>query len=369
MESREEVPMNVNIMYSTEKNESLVLRKSKESCSLFDVKLVERKNPDEKSTKTSCIRIQLDHKRSSDSNSCRMLPTPLTIATNSQKMLKVKTTPEKNHRKRVLRREIKREDEECEGDQEYNRPYHTVRRRRGVGNRNTTYFIFSPLNSKVLSFNSLDDELGSRLKRVKNVPEIIISGLLNRTKSLVGSGRRVGKTGIVQWSDGMQWKMALMHNKDLVQTLENFITIHLPFHQEDLLYLNISLSYLETRKKAQPQRAHLDYFWDALNNRSHQDYPWFAVLPLTQAGMKLHVWPTPGVGKLMHIDYGELVFFRGDVVHAGGLPVDTGLASRCHFYIPKYSSDFDINQGTNWKDPTGRMICHTHFLPYSSFSK
>ena len=215
-------------------------------------------------------------------------------------------------------------------------------------------------------YKSIDEELGNRMKRVNGVPKTVLSGLRERLKFVFSkrAGTRVGKTGIYQHSDGMQWKLHLKSIKGLSIDLENFITLNLPFTQEDPLYLNSSLSFLETRKNQNFQRAHLDYFWNHLTGRTPEDLPWICVLPLTEEGMKLHIWPYAGVGKMMNISLGECVFLRGDVVHAGGMGRP---ASRCHFYLPKFSSDYDVSQGTNWKDPDGKMICHSHFIPRSSF--
>ena len=233
--------------------------------------------------------------------------------------------------------------------------------------RNDTWNLefFKPID-KICVYNNVDEEIGkSRMKRVNGVPESILSNLRKRSRTVFSRNNVHCVNGnIFQHREGIEWRFGLKSINGLSLQLGNFLSAHLPFEQEDPHYLNSSLSFLETRRNQTFQRAHLDYFWNHLCDRAPEDLPWICVFPITEEGMRLHVWPYPGVGKVLNISIGELVFLRGDLVHAGGIGKP---ATRCHFYLPKFSSDYDEQQGTNWRDPNGTMLCHSHFLPVASF--
>lgn len=220
----------------------------------------------------------------------------------------------------------------------------------------------SPVSPTTVVFGTLDEELGCRMRRT-SMPDELIKGLLCRHKKLK-MDQRVRKTGIFQHSEGMEWKLNLKVVKGLTQMLDNFFAMNLPLVQEDPRFLNLSVTFMETRQDetTKPQLAHLDYFWDCLTNREVEDLPWISFAPLSKEGMQLHVWPGPGVAKKLNIPFGQMVFLRGDVVHAGGLG---NPAPRCHFYVPKFASDIDLTQRTNWKDTDGKLLCDRHYLPHN----
>jgi len=101
-------------------------------------------------------------------------------------------------------------------------------------------------------------------------------------------------------------------------------------------------------------RAHVIYTAsnDYMKQVPHTDYPlaairklqnrkawlgWTARMTLTPDGSWIHVWSGPGFSTAIKIEFGECLFLRGDVVHAGGRPkvdkVDS-LYRHLHFYLP-----------------------------------
>lgn len=65
---------------------------------------------------------------------------------------------------------------------------------------------------------------------------------------------------------------------------------------------------------------------------------WTANIPISQDGSYIILWNGPGYGSSIHIPFGKCLLLRSDVVHAGGRPDWTGIASkiflRMHFYLP-----------------------------------
>ena len=114
------------------------------------------------------------------------------------------------------------------------------------------------------------------------------------------------------------------------------------------------------------QPPHCDYHWhtvDRVRHKSRRDdgrrktatdgtpfscvAPYSLLFPLSREGLKLEVWPEtslgctrmgegdpPVVGKMLFIEYGQAVLFRGDVVHAGGYQIKSGRpCPRLHLYV------------------------------------
>lgn len=70
-------------------------------------------------------------------------------------------------------------------------------------------------------------------------------------------------------------------------------------------------------------------------------------MPLTEDGSWIHVWSGPGLSTALKIEFGQCLFLRGDVVHAGGRPmVDTirSFYPRLHFYLPTKLQAAPIDQ-------------------------
>ena len=89
------------------------------------------------------------------------------------------------------------------------------------------------------------------------------------------------------------------------------------------------------------QTPHFDYEPVALTQKEITDkeqFAWIMLLPLSSAGCWVTVWTGPGVGTNMKIKFGECLFLRSDVVHAGGRreiekESDTKFI-RLHCYLP-----------------------------------
>jgi len=89
------------------------------------------------------------------------------------------------------------------------------------------------------------------------------------------------------------------------------------------------------------QTPHFDYEPVALTQKQITDkeqFAWIMLLPLSSAGCWVTVWTGPGVGTNMKIKFGECLFLRSDVVHAGGRreiekESDTKFI-RLHCYLP-----------------------------------
>jgi len=70
-------------------------------------------------------------------------------------------------------------------------------------------------------------------------------------------------------------------------------------------------------------------------------FAWTAIVPTNSLGTCLNIWEKPGYPTNIHIKFGEIFYFRSDVIHSGGrLDVHTSksgpkqLYERLHFYLP-----------------------------------
>jgi len=106
-------------------------------------------------------------------------------------------------------------------------------------------------------------------------------------------------------------------------------------------------TFMKTRPEYQPpQNPHRDYSPKVFARKTGPgEYPWIALIPLTNDGSYLFVWDAPGNEEiLLHIPYGYMLLLRGDTVHAGGLPDESKVGpsyTRLHFYIPTGVGDID----------------------------
>jgi len=94
------------------------------------------------------------------------------------------------------------------------------------------------------------------------------------------------------------------------------------------------------------QRPHMDNVYPIPRNTSLLDltnyyFAWTAIVPTISLGTCLNVWEKPGYPTNIHIKFGEIFYFRSDVVHSGGrLDVHTSksgpkqLYEHLHFYLP-----------------------------------
>jgi hypothetical protein len=89
------------------------------------------------------------------------------------------------------------------------------------------------------------------------------------------------------------------------------------------------------------QVPHFDYQPTVLTQQQIDDkeqFAWIMVLPVTNDGCWITVWTGFGVGTNMEIKYGECLFLRSDVVHAGGRPEIDNESDRkfirLHCYLP-----------------------------------
>jgi hypothetical protein len=132
-------------------------------------------------------------------------------------------------------------------------------------------------------------------------------------------------------------------------------------------------------KESRAQNAHLDYSTGALLGRRNKDrriadgpkkgepFPWSADIPLSEGGMFLAIWhgfktslPTGGCFPVenwsmrLHIPFGWILLWRGDLVHAGGFQNDAkNGALRVHWYIYMKEADRHLDYGRNnttWTD-------------------
>jgi hypothetical protein len=132
-------------------------------------------------------------------------------------------------------------------------------------------------------------------------------------------------------------------------------------------------------KETRAQNAHLDYSIGALLGRRNKDrrisdgpkkgepFPWSADIPLSEGGMFLAIWhgfkesfaqgvgiPVENWSMKLHIPFGWILLWRGDLVHAGGFqngPKNGAL--RVHWYIYMKQADRDLDYGRNnttWTD-------------------
>jgi hypothetical protein len=126
-------------------------------------------------------------------------------------------------------------------------------------------------------------------------------------------------------------------------------------------------------KEARAQNAHLDYSIGALLGRRNKDrrvadgpkkgepFPWSADIPLSDGGMFLAIWhgfktslakkgcfPVENWSMKLHIPFGWILLWRGDLVHAGGFqngPANGAL--RVHWYIYMMQAHRDLDYGRN----------------------
>jgi len=94
------------------------------------------------------------------------------------------------------------------------------------------------------------------------------------------------------------------------------------------------------------QRPHTDYLYPFPRSKKSLDleeyyFAWTAIVPTNSSGTCLNVWEKPGYPTNIHIKFGEIFYFRSDVIHSGGrLDVHTSksgpkqLYERLHFYLP-----------------------------------
>jgi len=90
------------------------------------------------------------------------------------------------------------------------------------------------------------------------------------------------------------------------------------------------------------QDPHQDYFpvtisTDSNKKLNDQWLAWSAIVPISKQGSWITIWYDLTSPRTIEIKYGQMIFFRSDVVHCGGRPrVDT-LADqtyyRLHFYL------------------------------------
>jgi hypothetical protein len=94
------------------------------------------------------------------------------------------------------------------------------------------------------------------------------------------------------------------------------------------------------------QRPHTDYLYPFPRSKTSLDlteyyFAWTAIVPTNSSGTCLNVWEKPGYPTNIHIKFGEIFYFRSDVIHSSGrLDVHTSksgpkqLYERLHFYLP-----------------------------------
>jgi hypothetical protein len=103
------------------------------------------------------------------------------------------------------------------------------------------------------------------------------------------------------------------------------------------------------------QRPHTDYtFPKETAAKGKQYHAWTAIVAMNPEGTCLNIWREPGYPTNIKISYGEVFFFRSDVVHSGGRLSVNSRSSGCmyerlHFYLP-----------TKWQPADPRRINITH---------
>jgi hypothetical protein len=106
----------------------------------------------------------------------------------------------------------------------------------------------------------------------------------------------------------------------------------------DLRSMKASIIYTATDDYSK-QVPHTDYPLTAIIKTQNRNgwIGWTAHMPLTPDGSWLHVWTGPGLSTAMKMEFGQCLFLRGDVVHAGGRPMVDRISSRyprLHFFLP-----------------------------------
>jgi hypothetical protein len=106
----------------------------------------------------------------------------------------------------------------------------------------------------------------------------------------------------------------------------------------DLPSIKASIIYTATDDYSK-QVPHTDYPLTAITETQNRNgwIGWTAHMPLTNDGSWLHVWSGPGLSTAMKMEFGQCLFLRGDVVHAGGRPMVDRISSlypRLHFFLP-----------------------------------
>jgi len=108
------------------------------------------------------------------------------------------------------------------------------------------------------------------------------------------------------------------------------------FYQMKGICTDVEVKYFKTLKKIFDVNMCKDH--TALEGRKY--------MPLTTDGSWIHVWIGPGLSIAMKIEFGQCLFLRGDVVHAGGRAMVDNVKSfypRLHFYLPTKLQPAPIN--------------------------
>jgi hypothetical protein len=89
-------------------------------------------------------------------------------------------------------------------------------------------------------------------------------------------------------------------------------------------------------KSVQKQDPHTDYCLLTTDNPTN--LAWTAHLPINEEeGSYIYIWSGQGCGTAVHIEGGQCLPLRSDVIHSGGVPEGCGVGKtfiRLHFYLP-----------------------------------
>jgi len=158
----------------------------------------------------------------------------------------------------------------------------------------------------------------------------------------------IGKTNLKQWHIEQRFFSLFGKNKydsqvkSFKNNLQLFITAN-ALTDMGVLFDEIDMSLIYTASdEIVHQTPHFDYAPKVLTQKQIKDnaqFAWIMLLPLTSSGCWVTVWTGPGVGTNMQINFGECLFLRSDVVHAGGRREITNEDSdtkfvRLHCYLP-----------------------------------
>uniref|UniRef100_A0A7S4W108 Uncharacterized protein n=1 Tax=Ditylum brightwellii TaxID=49249 RepID=A0A7S4W108_9STRA len=158
------------------------------------------------------------------------------------------------------------------------------------------------------------------------------------------------------------------------------------------------------------QLPHIDYKWTTLDKYysksdfyktsssnkkefQHQQIPWIAFFPLTRSGMKLNVWLEEGLPHKLVLEYGDVAFLRGDVVHSGGFS-STPTANndnnnheggdadtvgkdnnndinrgnrRCHVFLPRIITDIPMGNEYFEREDRNALLSERYITPQSDY--
>jgi hypothetical protein len=78
--------------------------------------------------------------------------------------------------------------------------------------------------------------------------------------------------------------------------------------------------YSSQKSKCPPQNPHVDWMYpNQFFDMKKDQLPLACLFPTTTDGCWLQIWPAPGYGRILRLEFGEVMFFLPYVIHGGGL--------------------------------------------------